>query len=406
MTAITFPNNPPPYNGQTIIAENGTVYIYNDGRWTGQIIASAISNQLVNNGNIFTLDSNGNLHLPHGATISDNGEAVYITPNQFHTTYALEITSPSFPTPDDIHIQSSDPSIGVTLGNSFEGSYVTVNGTSGSNTIELVTYDNSNESSNTWTFGSDGSTVFPNNVIDSKLDQIGIQSNDSAFIKYVDPAVDSTNTLAKVSDTGFTVNVAITSEGILTHTWLFDTDGNLNVPGFVVSTDILGLTATNRVDITSSPLNLASYTTSGMNSVSAGALPSDLLYNSTTREIMVWADDAWRRVVRTTFNEDIVLTDNGHFRNSQGVRAAYTTEIPRDISELTDTTGLLGSGTGEPLDVDMSIDGGGAYATYGSTTLRADGGGSATRFGPGSSVFDGVGAGGGNYSMNLNGGGA
>ena len=98
---------------------------------------------------------------------------------------------------------------------------------------------------------------------------------------------------------------------------------------------------------------------------------------------------------------DVTVSAVGAFRNSAGVRAAYITEVPMDVSDLTDNMSLL------PKDqslVEIAIDGGHALAFFAAPT-SADGGGSAGRFGPNSIVFDGGGAGG-TYTNTLNGGGA
>lgn len=397
MTAINFPNSPPPYNGQVYVADNGIIYIFNDGRWTGQVVSSAVPSQLVNNAQVFALDPDGKLHLPQGAVLSDDGSSVYLQPDDNNTDSVLQVSAPN-----DIVFANTDTDQGIVVGNSDSGAYITVQGNSAGNNIEFTTYDANNDSSNVWVLTSDGHTVFPNGTINSGLTALGLQSNANSFIKYVDIDLDTNNTVARVDEYGFRVEVAL--DGIGTYDWHFDIEGNLTVPGDIQSTSTLGLYATQRTQVRHGPFNLANVSDSGMNSISAVA--GDLVYNTTRRELMVYADNAWRRVVRTTFNDDIVLTNNGNFRNSQGVRVAYTNEIPRDISELTDTAGMLnGSGDG-PITEDMRIDGGAAYATYGPTTTRVDGGGSATRFGAASTVFDGVGAGGGNYTLNLNGGGA
>jgi hypothetical protein len=99
---------------------------------------------------------------------------------------------------------------------------------------------------------------------------------------------------------------------------------------------------------------------------------------------------------------DVQVSSIGAFRNSSGVRAAYVNEIPTDVSDLTDNSGIISAG--QQL-AEISIDGGHALAFF-ATPIAADGGGSAGRFGPNSIVFNGGFASGGTYGTVLNGGGA
>lgn len=99
---------------------------------------------------------------------------------------------------------------------------------------------------------------------------------------------------------------------------------------------------------------------------------------------------------------DVTVSAVGAFRNSNGVRAAYITEVPIDVSDLTDNMSLLPK---DQSPVEIAIDGGHALAFFAAPT-SADGGGSAGRFGPNSIVFNGGGASGSIYDTVLNGGGA
>jgi len=99
---------------------------------------------------------------------------------------------------------------------------------------------------------------------------------------------------------------------------------------------------------------------------------------------------------------DVQVSSVGAFKNSNGIRAAYITEVPTDISQLTDNSGMISS---NQQSAEINIDGGHALAFFAPQT-SADGGGSAGRFGPNSIVFNGGGASGGIYDTVLNGGGA
>jgi hypothetical protein len=98
------------------------------------------------------------------------------------------------------------------------------------------------------------------------------------------------------------------------------------------------------------------------------------------------------------------LTVPGQIRNAENNRAVWSNELPRDIADLTDNNMLLGVSNST---LDINIDGGGAYATYEGTLVRADGGFSGTRWGVHSTIYDGgLGAAGAGYTTTLNGGGA
>ena len=117
-----------------------------------------------------------------------------------------------------------------------------------------------------------------------------------------------------------------------------------------------------------------------------------------TQTVVASGAHAWR------FDPDGDVTVPGQIRNAQGYRAIWSSEVPRDISDLTDNSMLLGV-SGSTMDI--NIDGGGAYVTYEGTLVRADGGFSGTRWGVNTTIFDGgLGAAGAGYTATLNGGGA
>ena len=108
-------------------------------------------------------------------------------------------------------------------------------------------------------------------------------------------------------------------------------------------------------------------------------------------------DNTW------TFSSVGDLAVPGQVKNAQGHRAVWSNEVPRDVSDLTDNQMLLGMNSST---IDINIDGGGAYATYEGTLVRADGGFSSVRWGINSVIYDGGSGAGGTYTNSLNGGGA
>jgi hypothetical protein len=133
-----------------------------------------------------------------------------------------------------------------------------------------------------------------------------------------------------------------------------------------------------------------------------GVMNSDFtingLYVDEIQTVVATGAHAWY------FDRNGDVTVPGQIKDVQGNRAVWSNEVPRDVSDLTDNSMLLGMSNST---IDINIDGGGAYATYEGTLVRADGGFSSTRWGVNSTIYDGgLGAGGGAYSETLNGGGA
>jgi hypothetical protein len=147
---------------------------------------------------------------------------------------------------------------------------------------------------------------------------------------------------------------------------------------FSAATDF-EIVAQNRITLSGAPVNLPNVDT-GRVLASAG----DVVRNSDGR-IYVYNGTRWNEVVTTTgASKDIILNPGASLRNSNGVRVAYHTEVPTDISQLSDTTGIIPNIEQETIN----IDGGAAYAVF-EIPMRADGGFSGARWGSASTVFDG-----------------
>ena len=169
------------------------------------------------------------------------------------------------------------------------------------------------------------------------------------------------------------------------------------IPEFNSTTD-LNLNAVNRVNIVNSPLNLGAVIPSYII-----GKPGDIIYHPDLQQIQAYINGAWENLLRTAENQNVRLPQGGAFQRADGVRAAWFTELPTDISQLTDNNNLLTSQSFTIQNID--IDGGGAYSIYETGLMFADGGFGSSRFGPSDTVFDGAGASGG-YTNSLNGGGA
>ena len=169
------------------------------------------------------------------------------------------------------------------------------------------------------------------------------------------------------------------------------------IPEFNSTTD-LNLNAVNRVNIVQSPLNLGAVIPN-----TVIGKPGDIIYHPALQEIQAYINGAWENLLRTAENQNVRLPQGGAFQRADGVRAAWFTELPSDISQLTDNNNLLTTQSITLQNID--IDGGGAYSIYETGLMFADGGFGSSRFGPSDTVFDGAGASGG-YTNSLNGGGA
>lgn len=253
------------------------------------------------------------------------------------------------------------------------------------------------------------------------IDQTIAGINETELIKIIgNVEVDSLATVGfSIGESEITVvngNLLIDGVAPVTSSQLYNGDytvtlypnGNMVMPGTISSTVAgipefnsttdLNLNAVNRVNIVQSPLNLGSVIPSYII-----GKPGDIIYHPALQEIQAYINGAWENLLRTAENQNVRLPQGGAYQRSDGVRAAWFTELPSDISQLTDNNNLLTTQSITLQNID--IDGGGAYSIYETGLLFADGGFGSSRFGPSDTVFDGAGASGG-YTNSLNGGGA
>ena len=237
--------------------------------------------------------------------------------------------------------------------------------------------------------------VFANLSVDSNVVINGVTLTTNNSILYVDGvAVGGAGLDGQLSAGDYSLTLYPNGNTVIPGTISSTAAG---IPEFNSTTD-LNLTAANRVNIVNSPLNLASVPTSYVL-----GKPGDILFDPDDKQIKTYADGAWENLLRTAENQNVRLPQGGAYQRADGVRAAWFTELPTDISQLTDNNNLLTSQSITLQNID--IDGGGAYSIYETGLLFADGGFGSTRFGPSDTVFDGAGAGSG-YTNSLNGGGA
>ncbi len=237
--------------------------------------------------------------------------------------------------------------------------------------------------------------MFANVSVDSNVNINGVALTTNNSILYVDGvAVGGAGLDGQLVAGDYTVTLYPNGNMVMPGTLSSTAAG---IPEFNSTTD-LNLNAANRVNIVNSPLNLGSVIPNTV----IGKL-GDILYHPALQEIQAYINGAWENLLRTAENQNVRLPQGGAYQRADGVRAAWFTELPSDISQLTDNNNLLTSQSITLQNID--IDGGGAYSIYEVGLLFADGGFGSSRFGPSDTVFDGAGAGSG-YTNSLNGGGA
>ena len=237
--------------------------------------------------------------------------------------------------------------------------------------------------------------MFANVSVDSNVNINGVALTASDSILYVDGvAVGGAGLDGQLAAGDYTLTLYPNGNTVIPGTISSTAAG---IPEFNSTTD-LNLTAANRVNIVNSPLNLGAVIPN-----TVIGKPGDIIYHPALQEIQAYINGAWENLLRTAENQNVRLPQGGAYQRSDGVRAAWFTELPTDISQLTDNNNLLTSQSITLQNID--IDGGGAYSIYETGLLFADGGFGSSRFGPSDTVFDGAGAGSG-YTNSLNGGGA
>jgi hypothetical protein len=211
--ALSFPTN--PTIGQQYAAPNGFTYTWNGTTWTattggsggssggggspievvshGTVISTSATvfnftgtnlsatgannavtvtvntgSTLVNGTYTVSLANDGGFVLPYGAQLFDNGSWLTITPVNTLSNYAIQIipsdTDPDqyAPTPNDIHIATSDPTKGLTLGIPIGNrSWISIGGSDASNEILVGTFNTVSNLTNYWVYSTDGRTAFP-----------------------------------------------------------------------------------------------------------------------------------------------------------------------------------------------------------------------------------------------------
>jgi hypothetical protein len=176
----------------------------------------------------WTFGQDGKLTLPSGGIISDGG-AIRLEPAGASSSTQALLIYPTVIDGNHIHLTAGGGETDLYLGN--DSQYVKVDN---SGTIVIGTLG---ANTSTWTFGTDGSTKFPNDTI------LGTGLDPNVYIETSTTSTTSTWTFGtngvltlpaatpviKGSGTGTDVTI-IASTGSNTSTWVFAADGTLTLP--------------------------------------------------------------------------------------------------------------------------------------------------------------------------------
>ena len=352
--ALVFPSQPQDV-GTPYEAPNGVTYIWDGVKWNA---AGTPGTGNFNLGNLYVIDQTiAGINETAPITINGNVEIEHLS------TIALTI--------DNSEITVAD-------GNLY------VDGT-------VVGQDNTFDQS----LNTTDDVMFANVSVDSNVNINGVALTAESGTLYVDGIpVGGAEVASELTSGDYILRLYPNGNTVIPGTLSSTVAG---IPEFNSTTD-LNLNAVNRVNIVNSPLNLGSVLPSNII-----GKPGDVIYHPDLQQIQAYINGAWENLLRTAENQNVRLPQGGAFQRADGVRAAWFTELPTDISQLTDNNNLLTTQSITLQNID--IDGGGAYSIYETGLLFADGGFGSSRFGPSDTVFDGAGAGSG-YTNSLNGGGA
>jgi hypothetical protein len=347
MTLLNFPSDPASVDN-IYVGPNGVRYIFDGFKWVGQSAGGGgISTELVSGSNHLAINPNGTVQFPHFTFPAGDGTA---------------------------------------------GQILETNGSG------ILTWVSASLNSGNYTFSGDNLQM----PLIAKLNSGGVGTTNSAEFGTEVTKSGATVTHSEIYMGGGTAEsraitdsagrslmyLGVENVGEGKFAGIVAQDPNLDPSQYTVALNGDGLPILGDSTIT--------YATT------VGVMNSDFtingLYVDETQTVVATGAHTWR------FDRNGDVTVPGQIKDAQGNRAIWSNEVPRDVSDLTDNSMLLGMSNST---IDINIDGGGAYATYEGTLVRADGGFSSTRWGVNSTIYDGgLGAGGGTYTDTLNGGGA
>jgi len=383
---------------------DGKLVLPDSGRIKGRNNTSVA---IESNSNIWSFNPDGILSLPIDSVVKGSGNSTVTIQSNLHNWI--------FRTDGNLRLPAGG---GITdsAGNSVLGS----------NTTRLVNGDKTLtlESNGDVTLPSSGNINAPN-VSSGHGNSITITAGTTTQMANTGGSIILQAGSGSVPTTGFDGDIQLKTSS---DTWTFDQGGKLNLPQSATIAD-----TGNSVVIT--PNHLASDFQLEIKAYNESPTPDDIHIRANNTDygltlgdsnggsyVSINGDLHDNEVIISTINKnneerkefvfdvsghlqvpgDVQVSSIGAFKNSNGIRAAYINELPTDVSDLTDNSGMFSVGQ---QVAELNIDGGHALAFF-APPIAADGGGSAGRFGPNSIVFNGGAAAGGVYDTVLNGGGA
>jgi len=223
---VTVENAAGSSRGGDVRITGGRAYTATTQSGVVQVITGGYVNQ--SGDKIWEFGNDGTLTLPEGGIISNGMGAIRLDPAGSGSSQALLI----YPTVQDgnhIHLTAGVGTTDLYLGN--DSQYVKVDN---SGTIVVGTLG---ANTSTWTFGTDGTTYFPNFTFEAGDGTAGqvLATNGSGSVTWTTPIAATGN--ANTGDFTFTATTLAlaTNLDMTLHTngndWVFGTDGTLTLPG-------------------------------------------------------------------------------------------------------------------------------------------------------------------------------
>ena len=224
---VTIENEAGSSYGGDVRITGGRAYTATTQSGVVQVITGGNAGQ--SGDNTWEFGNDGTLTLPAGGIISENGNTIRLEPNGVSSATQALLIYPTGEAGNHIHLTAGGGTTDLYLGNDTQ--YVKVDN---SGTIVVGTLG---ANTSTWTFGTDGTTYFPNFTFEAGDGTAGqvLATNGSGSVTWTTPIAATGN--ANTGDFTFTATTLAlaTNLDMTLHTngndWVFGTDGTLTLPG-------------------------------------------------------------------------------------------------------------------------------------------------------------------------------
>ena len=249
--SLLFPTH--PNTNDTYSADNGVVYTWTGDRWSaaqtvqnlGQTIPVAYGSQIVNNGNVVSVDNSGTLTLSQGGLTSPSNVNINIYPSPGNAAVVSNFSGYNqyYVQDDGVYVQTSANNSGTTFTNwvfGTDGNLTLPNGgnidtLSGTGGFKITTDGQIQFASGYSIGGSDtglglrmatdrGTILFGNHPEPGTTTHFHIMKQDPY---HVDLFLGDDNNYVKLPNTG---GVEIATAGNSQNTWTFGVNGSLQFP--------------------------------------------------------------------------------------------------------------------------------------------------------------------------------